>query len=282
MSLLLGFESDFHVIGFATNGREAIDIVQTLKPQVTLMDINMPVMDGLTATRNITRLGLDTKIIMCSVQDDEDYIRRAARVGAVDYHTLPPNVDELYNSIRRSVNPTSANEPAPIFAKFKKMEEPEANVIIEKLKSEQVEVRRQAVRELTEVALDRSLLQSLLLQALKDDDIIVRGDAALSIGQVADKSVIPTLTRLLDDDEPYIRSGALLGLAGIGDSAVIETIVLQLQDRSDVHNWENQSILGRVCDFAVLALEEIGTPEALAAVNQWRRSQSSSPRNDAQ
>lgn len=99
---LLQFESDMEVVGVARTGSEAIDVVTEAEPDVVLMDINMPDMDGITATEKIRALKPATQIIILSVQNDSNYMRRAMLAGARDFLTKPPNVDELISAIRRA------------------------------------------------------------------------------------------------------------------------------------------------------------------------------------
>lgn len=101
LARLLSFEPDMDVIGFASTGAEALDQAQDLKPDVILMDINMPDMDGITATEKITKL-VPTSVIMISVQSDRDYMRRAMQVGAMDFLPKPPSADELYATVRNA------------------------------------------------------------------------------------------------------------------------------------------------------------------------------------
>jgi pilus assembly protein CpaE len=97
---LLAFETDFKVVGSAGTGREAVDLSKQLKPDIVLTDINMPDMDGITATRLITEAVPQTAVIMMSVQNDTDYLRRAMLAGARNFLAKPIDMDELYNTIR--------------------------------------------------------------------------------------------------------------------------------------------------------------------------------------
>lgn len=97
---LLAFESDFKVVGSAGTGREAVELAKELHPNIIIMDINMPDMDGLQATTKITEAVPTSAVIMMSVQNDADYLRRAMLAGARDFLTKPVDMDELYNTIR--------------------------------------------------------------------------------------------------------------------------------------------------------------------------------------
>ncbi|NCP87585.1 MAG: hypothetical protein CO094_08480 [Anaerolineae bacterium CG_4_9_14_3_um_filter_57_17] len=99
---LLQFESDIEVAGAARSGREAVQMTQELKPDVVLMDINMPDMDGIAATEMIRQRDQITQIVILSVQGDPNYMRRAMLAGARDFLTKPPMADELISAIRRA------------------------------------------------------------------------------------------------------------------------------------------------------------------------------------
>ena len=99
---LLQFENDVEVVGAARTGREGIEIARETKPDVVLMDINMPDMDGITATETIRKGMPYIQIVILSVQGDPNYMRRAMLAGARDFLTKPPTVDELTSAIRRA------------------------------------------------------------------------------------------------------------------------------------------------------------------------------------
>jgi pilus assembly protein CpaE len=99
---LLQFESDVDVVGLARTGKEAIQLSQELNPDVVLMDINMPDMDGITATETIRSKQPAVQVVILSVQSDQNYMRRAMLAGARDFLTKPPMGDELISAIRRA------------------------------------------------------------------------------------------------------------------------------------------------------------------------------------
>ncbi len=98
---LLFFESDIEVIGAATNGHEGVQMAKELTPDVVLMDINMPGMDGIAASEMITRNSPYTQIIIMSVQSESDYLRRSMLAGAREFLTKPFSGAELVNSIHK-------------------------------------------------------------------------------------------------------------------------------------------------------------------------------------
>ncbi len=102
ISKLLQFESDIKVVGTASTGREGIQKARDVNPDVVLMDINMPDMDGINATEAIQEQVPTTQIVILSVQGDTNYMRRAMLAGARDFLTKPAKSDELITVIRRA------------------------------------------------------------------------------------------------------------------------------------------------------------------------------------
>lgn len=98
---LLYFESDIAIVGTADDGQEAVDEARRLQPDIILMDINMPDMDGITASQEISRVAPRTQIIMMSVQSETDYLRRSMMAGAKYFLTKPFTSEELSSSIHR-------------------------------------------------------------------------------------------------------------------------------------------------------------------------------------
>jgi pilus assembly protein CpaE len=101
LTKLLGFESDIEVIGSAASGREAIQMAAKLHPDVVLMDINMPDMDGIAATEQLTTSAPGSAVVMMSVQGEADYLRRSMLAGAREFLVKPFSSDELTASIRQ-------------------------------------------------------------------------------------------------------------------------------------------------------------------------------------
>ncbi len=99
---LLQFEADIVVVAVARTGREAIQLTQEVNPDVVLMDINMPDMDGIAATEIIRQKMPAVQVVVLSVQGDQNYMRKAMLVGARDFLTKPPMPDELVAAIRRA------------------------------------------------------------------------------------------------------------------------------------------------------------------------------------
>ncbi|WP_026369706.1 AAA family ATPase [Kallotenue papyrolyticum] len=96
----LYFERDITVVAKAANGREAVQLCKQHQPDVVLMDINMPELDGIAATEAIVAQVPGTQVIIMSVQSEQEYLRRAMLAGAREYLIKPPDTDELVRSIR--------------------------------------------------------------------------------------------------------------------------------------------------------------------------------------
>ena len=99
---LISFDPDIEVVAMVGSGEEAVAIVPEALPDVVLMDINLPGMDGITATGKIVEIMPTIQVVMLSVQGESDYMRRAMMAGARDYLTKPPSADDLLNTIHRT------------------------------------------------------------------------------------------------------------------------------------------------------------------------------------
>ena len=100
MQAMLEREPDLEVVGIANNGRAAIQQVEKLQPDVVLMDIRMPIMDGREATRIICQRFPDTKVLVVSTFDEDNYISHSIKAGAKGYLLKDMPAEELAQSIR--------------------------------------------------------------------------------------------------------------------------------------------------------------------------------------
>lgn len=99
---MLQFEPAIQVVGTARTGLEAIEAAQKLMPDVMVMDINMPDMDGISATEAIRKKVSFVQVVILSVQNDPNYMRRAMLAGARDFLSKPPLIDDLTLAVRRA------------------------------------------------------------------------------------------------------------------------------------------------------------------------------------
>lgn len=98
---ILAMHEDLLIVGEAADGREAIKLAQRLQPDVVMMDINLPTLNGLQATRELTRLCPEINIIMLTAYDDKEQIYHAIRAGASAYHAKDVSPTSLVDVIRR-------------------------------------------------------------------------------------------------------------------------------------------------------------------------------------
>jgi DNA-binding NarL/FixJ family response regulator len=97
---LLTVQPDFEVVGEASNGEEALRMCATLHPSVVLMDLRMPVMDGVTATRRLKGSLPDCRVIVLTTFDDNEFVFEGLRAGAVGYLLKDVSSIKLYEAIR--------------------------------------------------------------------------------------------------------------------------------------------------------------------------------------
>lgn len=97
---ILELESDIVVSAQATNGQEAVELSNTYKPDVVLMDINMPVLNGLQAVKEIRKLGVDTKVIMLTIHEDREYLFKSLQSGAQGYVLKDAEPSVLIDAVR--------------------------------------------------------------------------------------------------------------------------------------------------------------------------------------
>ena len=103
LRLLLERHSDLRVVAEAGNGREALELVESLKPDVAVIDIGMPQLNGIEATQRIRASGAATQIVILSMHSDESYVLRALKAGARAYILKESAEDDLIRAVR-SVN----------------------------------------------------------------------------------------------------------------------------------------------------------------------------------
>ena len=109
---LLERQADFEVVAEAENGRQAVELARQFKPDVVLMDIAMPLLNGLEATEQIRDQTRCTQILILTHHDHEEYIRRALAAGAAGYLLKDTDSTELVNAIRAVQRGESILSPA--------------------------------------------------------------------------------------------------------------------------------------------------------------------------
>ncbi|WP_237188136.1 response regulator transcription factor [Rothia nasimurium] len=120
-SLILSMEDDIEVVGQARNGAEALDLATALRPDVVLMDVQMPVMDGITATAAITEALPGTAVLILTTFDREDYLFSALKAGASGFLLKTSDADDLVEAIRKVAGGLALLSPemtVPLIARF--------------------------------------------------------------------------------------------------------------------------------------------------------------------
>jgi DNA-binding NarL/FixJ family response regulator len=100
LKILIELEDDFEVVGTASNGQEALELCKALHPELVLMDIRMPVVDGVKGTRLIKQYNSDIKIVILTTFKDDEYIKDAVRSGAEGYILKNQPSDSIIESLR--------------------------------------------------------------------------------------------------------------------------------------------------------------------------------------
>jgi DNA-binding NarL/FixJ family response regulator len=112
LRLVISQESDFVVVGEAENGRQAMEKARELKPDVVVMDIGMPDLNGIEACRQILESLPDTQVVMLSMHSDEGYVLRALKAGARAYLLKDSAEADLARAIRAAASGKSFFSPA--------------------------------------------------------------------------------------------------------------------------------------------------------------------------
>lgn len=109
MRIILGVDEEFEVLGCASDGKEAIEIARNTKPDVFLMDIQMPVMDGIEATKQIASENLG-KVLVLTTFDDDELVQKAIQNGANGYLVKNHTPEHLKQMIKSVYNGTGVME----------------------------------------------------------------------------------------------------------------------------------------------------------------------------
>jgi DNA-binding NarL/FixJ family response regulator len=155
LRILLELESDFEVAGEAEDGAQALESYRQLSPDVVLMDIRMPVMDGVEATRHLRESDPNAKVIILTTFDDNEYVFEGLRAGALGYLLKDVSGDELADAIRKVAAGGSMIEPSvarKVIAEFARLAPPTpeaAEDLIEPLSTREIEILKLVSQGLT-------------------------------------------------------------------------------------------------------------------------------------
>ena len=104
-------EHGFEIVGEAADGAEAVRMAQALRPDVVLMDVSMPNLDGVEATRQIARVVPDSQVVMLTMHADGEVMARAIQAGAIGYLVKDCSIDDVVGAIRLAGSGESALSP---------------------------------------------------------------------------------------------------------------------------------------------------------------------------
>ena len=162
---LLSVHPDFEVVGEAGNGEEAIRLVRSLLPSVVLMDLQMPVLDGVAATRRLHEEQPDCRVIVLTTFDDDEMVFDGLRAGAVGYLLKDAPSEKLAEAIRVAargetfLQPSVAAKVVAEFARLTRKPLRSPNSVIEPLSERELEI----LRLITQGASNREIAGKLFL-----------------------------------------------------------------------------------------------------------------------
>jgi DNA-binding NarL/FixJ family response regulator len=148
LRILLDMEPDLEVVGEAGDGREAVESYPRLLPDVVLMDVRMPEMDGVEATRRILTHHPQARVVILTTFDDDEYVFEGIRAGAVGYLLKAASSEELANAVRTVASGGALIEPSVarrVMAEFARLSQPsqmEKEKLIDPLSEREIDVLR--------------------------------------------------------------------------------------------------------------------------------------------
>ncbi len=143
LMMLLKLEKDIEVVGTATDGSEAVELVDKSQPDLVLMDLKMPVMNGVEATRRIKTNHATTKVLVLTTYDDDQWVFEAIRAGASGYLLKDTPRDELVTAIRGTITGKSYVDPSvagKLLGMASSHQTQPTNIITEKLTEREIQI----------------------------------------------------------------------------------------------------------------------------------------------
>jgi DNA-binding NarL/FixJ family response regulator len=146
LATLLSVQTDFKVVGEATNGEEALRMAVQMQPNVILMDLRMPVLDGVTATRRMHTVLPECRVIVLTTFDDDEYVFEGLRAGAVGYLLKDVSSEKLFEAIRAAARGEYFLQPsitAKVVSELARVSRPTsspAQALVEPLSVREIEI----------------------------------------------------------------------------------------------------------------------------------------------
>jgi len=162
LGVVLDAYEDLALVGEAENGEQAVQLAQALKPDVIVMDIQMPVMDGIQAIQEISNLGLDVRILVLTSYPDDDKVFQAIKAGAMGYFLKETRSEQLAEAIRLVQRGEAALSPAIARKLMQEIKEPtETTLPQEILTQREMEILRYLARGLSNQEIADELVISI-------------------------------------------------------------------------------------------------------------------------
>jgi DNA-binding NarL/FixJ family response regulator len=161
---LFSVQEDLKVVGEAENGREAVELAARLKPDVVLMDLRMPVLDGAAATRRIMEQNPQARVIVLTTFDDDEAVFEGLRSGAVGYLLKDASSEKLFEAVRAAaqgesfLSPSVATKVVSEFTRLSKRRKVRREELMEPLTERELEVLQLVGRGATNREIARSLM----------------------------------------------------------------------------------------------------------------------------
>ena len=162
---LLSVQPDFEVLGEAANGEHALRMAVQLQPEVVLMDLRMPVMDGVTATQRLHEVLPNSKVIVLTTFDDEDLVFDGLRAGAVGYLLKDVSSEKLFEAIRAAARgeyfllPSITTKVMAEFSRLSRLKPVKIQPLAEPLSPREMEILRMVATG----ASNRDIAESLVI-----------------------------------------------------------------------------------------------------------------------
>lgn len=170
LQALLKLEDDFMVVAEAENGMQAIEMAQELKPKVILMDVAMPILNGLESTKQIMKVMPNAKIIILSAYADDNYVDKALEVGACGYLVKQCSPGILSQAIRNAVQGEYVFSPT-VEERLKQMnQETIDHKGITRHKTQTLSSRESQILQLIAEGMSNKIIANLLIISIKTVD----------------------------------------------------------------------------------------------------------------
>lgn len=161
---LFSVQPDLAVVGEAANGEEAVELAARVRPDVVLMDLRMPVLDGVSATRRITESCPDCRVIVLTTFDDDEAVFEGLRAGAVGYLLKDASSEKLFEAVRAAargesfLSPSVAAKVVSEFARLSTRSAASSEGLVEPLTDRELEVLRLVATGATNKDIARKLM----------------------------------------------------------------------------------------------------------------------------